>query len=106
MPKLALRAALFTRYEITDQEAREISILLRAAAQILAPDADEQMSAFITDSGYSRQTVYTWIPRIVFLLLWMLRNLPVGRPSPKMAAHPLWQFIKNATMEPTDAEGA
>jgi hypothetical protein len=64
------------------------------------------MSAFITDSGYSRQTVYTWIPRIVFLLLWMLRNLPVGRPSPKMAAHPLWQFIKNATMEPTDAEGA
>ena len=58
MPKLALRAVLFTRYEITDQEAREVSILLRAAAQILAPDADEQMSAFIADSGYSRQTVY------------------------------------------------
>jgi len=105
VPNPTLRETLFAKYAITDQEAQEMVVLLRAVIQTLAPtDADGSMSALIAQSRYSRQAVYSWIHRIVFLLVWMLRGLPRSRPAAAMSRHPLWECIKAGTID--EPEGA
>jgi hypothetical protein len=106
LAKASLHDNLFAKYEITEQEARELVALMRCTILVLEDDPTRKLAETALQSSLSRQSVYTWIGRIVFLLLYLLRNLPVGRPSLKMAHHPLWQFIRSATMEPPEQEGA
>jgi len=59
------------------------------------------MGVLTERSGFSRQTMYTWAGRIIFVVLWMLRKMPTGRPSPKLDRDPVWRFLRNATMDNT-----
>lgn len=99
MRKLTAGEALRQRYEITEQEALQLAMMLRAALQVIQPESGEKMGELGERAGYSRQSMYAWAARIIFLVLWMLRKLPTGRPPAAMHAHPMWNFIRAGTMD-------
>jgi hypothetical protein len=78
VPRPQAFEALRAKYEITDQERATIEMLLRATLQIVRPSAGEDMGVLSERSGFSRQTLYVWAGRIVFVMLWMLRKMPTG----------------------------
>ena len=102
MPKPQAYEPLRAKYEITDQERATIEMLLRATLQIVQPEAGEHMGQLSERSGFSRQTLFVWAGRIVFVILWMLRKMPTGRPSAKLERDVVWRWLRDATIHNAD----
>ena len=96
MPKPQAYEPLRAKYEIT------IEMLLRATLQIVQPEAGEHMGQLSERSGFSRQTLYAWAGRIIFVMLWMLRKMPTGRPSAKLERDGVWRWLRDATIHNAD----
>ncbi len=86
------------RHNISDAEAAQVVSMLRATLQVLDPAAGFNLAELSERSGYSRQSLSTWAERIVVIIVWMLRHVPTGRPPRDAAKHPLWEFLRSATI--------